>query len=192
MLRGLKQVRGYQKLLNKLGRSTSTVLRGLKHFEGQGEPARVTGKGNKMRLVPIGSKACEAIRNYRDCERLSLTAATRTGRQAKARSELFLSERRARPLTYVRIWQLVKELARLAGFDKEIYPHLFRHSFATHLLENDCDLRVIQELLGHADITTTAVYTHLDMRKLNEVHKRCHPRSGARKEQLSVTSPLAA
>jgi integrase/recombinase XerD len=147
---------------------------------------RVTGKGNKMRLVPIGRKACEAIHNYCHCERLWLTAATRGGRPAKARSELFLSERRARPLTYVRIWQLVKELGRLAGFDERIYPHLFRHSFATHLLENDCDLMVIKELLGHADVTTTSVYCHLDLRKLREVHKRCHPRSGAPKQLPSL------
>jgi integrase/recombinase XerD len=139
---------------------------------------RVTGKGNKMRLVPIGSKACEAIRNYRDYERPWLTALTRGGRPAKVRSELFLSERRSGRLTYQRVWQLVKELGALAGFDKRIYPHLFRHSFATHLLDNDCDLRVIQELLGHADITTTAIYTHLDLRQLKAVYKRCHSRSG--------------
>jgi site-specific recombinase XerD len=146
---------------------------------------RVTGKGNKTRLVPIGRKACDAIQSYIEHERSRLCAATKPqpGREyvpvpAKPRPQLFLSRRRGKTLTYVRIWQLVKELARLAGFDKRIYPHLFRHSFATHLLENDCDLRVIQELLGHADITTTAVYTHLDMRKLREVHKRCHPRSG--------------
>jgi integrase/recombinase XerD len=152
---------------------------------------RVTGKGNKTRLVPIGRKACEAIRNYITYERSWLTAATRGGRPAKARCELFLSEKRARPLTYVRIWQLVQELARLVGFDKEIYPHLFRHSFATHLLENDCDLRVIQELLGHADITTTAVYRHLDVRKLKEVHRRCHPRSGATKEPKPIAVAAA-
>jgi site-specific recombinase XerD len=161
---------------------------------------RVTGKGNKTRLVPIGRKACEAIQNYIEHERPRLIAATKPqwGRDhyvpvpAKPRPQLFLSRRRGKTLTYVRIWQLVKELARLAGFDKRIYPHLFRHSFATHLLENDCDLRVIQELLGHADITTTAIYTHLDMRKLKEVHKRCHPRSGAMKQQERIVQPDVA
>jgi site-specific recombinase XerD len=147
---------------------------------------RVTGKGNKTRLVPIGRTACEAIRSYIEHERSRLCATTtpQKGRDyvpvpAKPRPQLFLSQRRGKTLTYVRIWQLVKELAALAGFEKDVYPHLFRHSFATHLLENDCDLMVIKELLGHADVTTTAVYCHLDMRKLKEVHRRCHPRSGA-------------
>jgi site-specific recombinase XerD len=153
---------------------------------------RVVGKGSKTRLVPIGSKACAAIDNYVKCERQWLTAATRTGRPAKARAELFLSERRGGPLTYQRIWQLITELSALAGFSESIYPHLFRHSFATHLLENDCDLRVIQELLGHENITTTAGYTHLDIRNLKEVHKRYHPRSGAPKEPQTVLTPLAA
>jgi integrase/recombinase XerD len=115
-----------------------------------------------------------------------LTAATCTGVASKGRPELFLSQKRGKTLTYVRIWQLVKELAALAGFEKNVYPHLFRHSFATHLLENNCDLLVITDLLGHADVTTTAVYCHLDVRKLKEVHKRCHPRSGALKEKTQA------
>jgi len=144
---------------------------------------RVTGKGNKTRIVLIGRKACEAIRNYIENERAWLTAASRTGRPAKARPELFLSERRGGSLTYQRIWQLVIELARLAGFDRSIYPHLFRHSFATHLLEGGADLLVIQKLLGHADLTTTAIYTHASAQHLQAVFKRCHPRSGAPKEK---------
>lgn len=160
---------------------------------------RVTGKGNKTRLVPIGRTACEAIRSYIEHERSRFCAATKPqwGRDhyvpipAKPRPQLFLSRRRGKTLTYVRIWQLVKELAHLAGFDKRIYPHLFRHSFATHLLENDCDLMVIKELLGHADVTTTAVYCHLDLRKLKEVHKRCHPRSGASRELKPIAVAAA-
>jgi integrase/recombinase XerD len=155
---------------------------------------RVVGKGNKTRLVPIGRTACAAIADYIKHERSRFTVATQRGTAAKPRPELFPSQRRGKTLTYVRIWQLVKELAALAGFGKEIYPHLFRHSFATHLLENGCDLRVIQELLGHADISTTAIYTHLDIRHLKAVYKRSHPRavSTRKKEAAEQTQILAA
>jgi integrase/recombinase XerD len=155
---------------------------------------RAVGKGNKTRLVPIGRTACAAIEDYIKHERSRFTAATQRGVTAKPRPELFPSQRRGKTLTYVRIWQLVKELAALAGFEKEVYPHLFRHSFATHLLENGCDLRVIQELLGHADISTTAVYTHLDIRHLKAIHKRCHPRAvpTRKKEATAQTKTLAA
>ncbi len=155
---------------------------------------RVVGKGNKTRLVPVGRIACAAIEDYIKHERSRFTAATQRGLSTKPRPELFPSQRRGKTLTYVRVWQLVKELAALAGFEKEIYPHLFRHSFATHLLETGCDLRVIQELLGHADISTTAVYTHLDLRHLKAVHRRCHPRavSTGKKEAVAQTKMLAA
>jgi site-specific recombinase XerD len=153
---------------------------------------RVVGKGNKTRLVPIGRSACAAIQDYIEHERPRFTAATRrTGVPAKQRPQLFLSQKRSKPLTYVRIWQLVKELAAIVGLEKEVYPHLFRHSFATHLLENGMDLRFIQELLGHADVTTTAIYTHLDLRQLKAIYKRCHPRSGATKQQESVAFAAA-
>jgi len=133
----------------------------LAHVNLEERILRVVGKGNKTRLVPIGRTACAAIEDYTKHERSRFTVATQRGVAAKARPELFPSQRRGKTLTYVRIWQLVKELAALAGFEREIYPHLFRHSFATHMLENCCDLRVIQELLGHADISTTAVYKHI-------------------------------
>jgi integrase/recombinase XerD len=81
-------------------------------------------------------------------------------------------------LTTTRIWQIVKERAKLAGMDSErIYPHLLRHSFATHLLGNGADLRVIQEMLGHADIATTQIYTHVDQKRLKETHRKFHPRA---------------
>ena len=80
------------------------------------------------------------------------------------------------PHGFARIWQIIKERANLAGLDENIYPHLLRHSFATHLLSNGADLRVIQELLGHADISTTQVYTHVDQQRLKEVHRQFHPR----------------
>ena len=91
-------------------------------------------------------------------------------------SEIFLS-RNGTKLTTVRIWQIVKNAARLAGLDLNVYPHLLRHSFATHLLSNGADLRIIQELLGHADISTTQIYTHVDQQRLKAIHHRFHPRA---------------
>ena len=90
--------------------------------------------------------------------------------------EIFLSTRGTK-LTTVRIWQIVKTAARLAGLDLNVYPHLLRHSFATHLLSNGADLRIIQEMLGHADISTTQIYTHVDQQRLKAVHHRFHPRA---------------
>ncbi len=130
---------------------------------------RVTGKGNKTRLVPVGSKACEAIRSYLDHERPGLVN-RRTG------SEIFLSAR-GRGMTSVRAWQIIKGAAKTAGLETNVYPHLLRHSFATHLLSNGADLRVIQEMLGHADISTTQIYTHVDQNRLKLVHHRFHPRA---------------
>ncbi|MCB1230574.1 MAG: site-specific tyrosine recombinase XerD [Verrucomicrobiae bacterium] len=129
---------------------------------------RVTGKGNKTRLVPVGGAARDAIRDYLDNERPKLVG-------KKTGSHLFLSKRGGK-LTTQRIWQIVKERARMAGLDENVYPHLLRHSFATHLLSNGADLRVIQELLGHADIATTQIYTHVDQKRLKQVHRQFHPR----------------
>jgi integrase/recombinase XerD len=130
---------------------------------------RVTGKGSKTRLVPVGRKACEAIKEYLDRERPTQVK-KRTG------NEIFLSARGTK-LTTVRVWQIVKQAAKIAGLDTNVYPHLLRHSFATHLLGHGADLRIIQELLGHADIATTQIYTHVDQRHLKSVHHRFHPRA---------------
>jgi integrase/recombinase XerD len=130
---------------------------------------RVTGKGNKMRLVPVGRKACEALAAYLSTERPKLVK-RRTG------SEMFLSNRGTK-LTTTRIWQIVKARAKHSGLEANIYPHLLRHSFATHLLSNGADLRIIQEMLGHADISTTQVYTHVDQQRLKAVHRKFHPRA---------------
>ena len=130
---------------------------------------RVTGKGNKTRLVPVGRKACEAVAAYLSTERPKLVK-RRTG------SEIFLSSRGTK-LTTVRIWQIVKKHAKHSGLEANIYPHLLRHSFATHLLSNGADLRIIQEMLGHADISTTQVYTHVDQQRLKAVHRKYHPRA---------------
>jgi integrase/recombinase XerD len=129
---------------------------------------RVTGKGNKTRLVPIGGRALKALKHYLTRERPTLVG-------KKTYSNIFLSVRGG-PLSPDRIRQIVKERAKAAGLDQNIYPHLLRHSFATHLLENGADLRVIQELLGHADIATTQIYTHVDQKRLKSVHKTFHPR----------------
>ena len=130
---------------------------------------RVTGKGNKMRLVPVGRKACDALASYLASERPKLVK-RRTG------SEIFLSTRGTK-LTTTRIWQIVKARAKHSGLEQNIYPHLLRHSFATHLLSNGADLRIIQEMLGHADISTTQVYTHVDQQRLKSVHRKFHPRA---------------
>ncbi|HZS18322.1 MAG TPA: site-specific tyrosine recombinase XerD [Candidatus Udaeobacter sp.] len=141
----------------------------LENFNFEERVIRVTGKGNKTRLVPVGRKACEALAAYLSTERPKLL-------KRHTSSEIFLSARGSK-LTTVRIWQIVKHHARRAGFESHIYPHLLRHSFATHLLGNGADLRIIQELLGHADISTTQVYTHVDQQRLKAVHRQFHPRA---------------
>jgi integrase/recombinase XerD len=129
---------------------------------------RVTGKGNKTRLVPVGSKAVEAIAGYLDRERPGLVT-KRTG------SHVFLTHH-GKGMTPARLWQIVKGHAGRAGLDQRVYPHLMRHSFATHLLTGGADLRIIQELLGHADISTTQIYTHVEHSRLKAVHRKFHPR----------------
>jgi integrase/recombinase XerD len=141
----------------------------LENFAAEEGILRVTGKGNKTRLVPVGGKACGAIASYLSAERPKLV-------KARSSSEIFLSERGGK-LTTARIWQIVKKHARHSGLEANIYPHLLRHSFATHLLGNGADLRIIQEMLGHADISTTQVYTHVDQQRLKAVHRQFHPRA---------------
>ena len=131
---------------------------------------RVTGKGNKTRLVPIGAQALQALEQYLKRERPDLV------KSGKTSSHIFLSIRGG-PLSPDRVRQIVKNRAAQAGLPKTIYPHLLRHSFATHLLEGGADLRVIQELLGHADISTTQIYTHLDQKHLLQTHQSHHPRA---------------
>jgi integrase/recombinase XerD len=129
---------------------------------------RVTGKGGKTRIVRVGKKALAAILDYLRNERPGLVG-------KRTSSHIFLSIR-GTLLSPDRVRQIVKERAKFAGIDQNIYPHLLRHSFATHLLEGGADLRVIQELLGHADISTTQIYTHVDRQRLKAVHKQFHPR----------------
>jgi integrase/recombinase XerD len=141
----------------------------LEEFGAEEGILRVTGKGNKMRVVPVGRRALEALAAYLSTERPKLV-------KQRSGSEIFLSKRGTR-LTTARIWQIVKKRAHQSGLEMNVYPHLLRHSFATHLLSNGADLRIIQEMLGHADISTTQVYTHVDQQRLKAVHRQFHPRA---------------
>lgn len=130
---------------------------------------RVVGKGAKTRICPVGSAAREAILTYLTHGRPELVS-------AQSSSHIFLSIR-GEELTPARIRQIVQERARQAGLELHVHPHLLRHSFATHLLNHGADLRVIQEMLGHADISTTQIYTHVDQHRLKQVHRQFHPRA---------------
>jgi len=129
----------------------------------------VTGKGDKQRLVPIGVPAQRAVETYLD------ECRPRVARDPGLAQDRLLLSRTGRPLERVAVWQLVKKAARAAGLQK-VHPHVLRHSFATHLLAGGADLRVVQELLGHADIATTQIYTHVDRTHLKDVHRQYHPR----------------
>jgi integrase/recombinase XerD len=168
--RGLRD-RAILELLYASGLRVSELVNArLEFFNFDEGTIRVFGKGSKERLVPVGRAACDAIRAYVERERPECVT-------KKSGSEIFLSSRGGRKLTTVRVWQIVKEVAKRAGLDLNVYPHLLRHSFATHLLSNGADLRIIQEMLGHADISTTEIYTHVDQRRLKAVHHRFHPRA---------------
>ena len=129
---------------------------------------RVFGKGGKERLVPIGRKAVGAIAMYVRELRPVLEKGAGEGR-------LFLNAR-GRPLSRMGAWKILRKYVEKAGIEKPVTPHTLRHSFATHLLEGGADLRAVQEMLGHADISTTQIYTHVDREHLRQVHKQFHPR----------------
>ena len=130
---------------------------------------RVFGKGSKERIVPIGNEALKWIETYLSHSRKNL---------ANKNSEdcLFLNWR-GKKLSRMAIWNIIDKYSKMAKIEKQIHPHILRHSFATHLLEGGADLRSIQEMLGHADISTTQIYTHVDITYLKEVHKTFHPRA---------------
>ena len=128
----------------------------------------VIGKGNKERVTPVGRVAIDALRRYLESGRPRLVT-------PKTPANVFLS-RRGRPFASTTLWGRIKRRARRANMGRNITPHMIRHSFATHLLENGADLRVIQELLGHANISTTEIYTHVGAPRLREIHRRFHPR----------------
>ncbi len=133
------------------------------------EVIRVLGKGNKQRIVPIGSSAIKWMTEY-------LTK-VRPLFQKKLKSEniIFISKRGTK-LSRMAIWKIVRKYTEQANIQKDVHPHTFRHSFATHLLEGGADLRAVQEMLGHADISTTQIYTHIDRDYIKQVHKDFHPR----------------
>lgn len=126
------------------------------------------GKGSKQRLVPIGAVALEIIREYLQNGRSRLV-------KEKTSDALFLS-RRGMAMSRQGFWKLLKGYALKAGISENLYPHMLRHSFATHLLENGADLRAVQTLLGHADIATTQIYTHVLQERLKQIHQQYHPR----------------
>jgi integrase/recombinase XerD len=128
---------------------------------------RCFGKGSKERVVPIGDYVVESVSHYLDIRPEFL--------KKKFSQHLFVT-RLGRKFTREGIWTLVKNYAKRAGIEKDVYPHIFRHSFATHLLAGGADLRSVQEMLGHADISTTQIYTHVDRSRLKKIHKQFHPR----------------
>lgn len=133
---------------------------------------RVIGKGSKERLVPVGEIAQEALEHYIEQARPLFFNPEKAD---KARNKVFLNQRGG-ALTRMSIWNIVQKAAKEAGIKKKVYPHIFRHSFATHLLEGGADLRAVQEMLGHASILTTEIYTHVDRSLLHQTHKQFHPR----------------
>jgi integrase/recombinase XerD len=134
------------------------------------EIVKVRGKGNVDRVVPIGQSALNWINHYRTRVRPAFED------PIKSEDFLFLSQRGSK-LSRMAVWKIVKANAVKAGIDKNVHPHTFRHSFATHLLEGGADIRAVQEMLGHADISTTQIYTHIDRDFLKEVHRTFHPRA---------------
>ena len=141
----------------------------LTNYYKDDEVLRIFGKGKKERLVPIGEKAKSALFDYIYNVRPSYS------KNSQSKGVIYLSNR-GKKLSRKTVWNIVKVISKNSNIDKNITPHTFRHSFASHLIEGGADLRVVQELLGHSNISTTQIYTHLDKSYLKEVHKEFHPR----------------
>jgi integrase/recombinase XerD len=150
-------------------RASELCLLGVRDANLQLGCVRVFGKGSKERIVPMGRAAAEAIKRYLDDCRPALNR--------KNSDRLFLS-RTGQALERIALWQLIDRYARKAGlYDRGVSPHTLRHCFASHLLSGGADLRVVQELLGHADVSTTQIYTHVDSDRIRAVHRKYHPRA---------------
>jgi integrase/recombinase XerD len=134
--------------------------------------ARCVGKGDKERQVPLGSSAIAAISVYLSQDRPALVA-------RRPETDVVFVAKSGRPLSRIGLWSIVKRYARASGASGDVSPHTLRHSFATHMLAGGADLRVVQEMLGHASIATTQIYTRVELSRLREVHSRFHPRSQA-------------
>ncbi|MDR3271606.1 MAG: site-specific tyrosine recombinase XerD [Peptococcaceae bacterium] len=130
---------------------------------------RCLGKGNKERIVPLGELAAQAVQRYLDGPRYRL--------RRKGVTDILFLNAKGKPLTRQGFWLILKACAKASGLDQNISPHTLRHSFATHLLDHGADLRSVQEMLGHADISTTQIYTHLTKQYILEVFRKAHPRA---------------
>jgi len=133
------------------------------------EVIRVLGKGSKERLIPIGTSAISWVKEYLTKSRPLLM------KKMKSENYLFLNSRSTK-LSRMGVWKIIDRYVKEADIKKDVHPHTFRHSFATHLLEGGADLRAVQEMLGHADISTTQIYTHIDRDYIKQIHKQYHPR----------------
>ncbi len=141
----------------------------------KGGSARCVGKGDKQRIVPLGERAIAALVFYLREDRPRLVA-------SRADSPNVFVTRSGRPMSRVELWRIVKKYVRITGLPEAVSPHTLRHSFATHMLAGGADLRVVQEMLGHASIATTQIYTRVEVSRLKEVHRLFHPRSAPRSE----------
>lgn len=131
---------------------------------------QTVGKGDRERIIPIGDVAIDWITQYLKTTRIDLL-------RKRTNTDFVFLNAHGRRLTRQAIWQMIKKYVKLAGIKRHVTPHTLRHSFATHLLENGADLRIVQELLGHADISTTQIYTHISHKHLTEVYQKFHPRA---------------
>jgi integrase/recombinase XerD len=150
----------------RISELSGLVLRDVSLEEGQ---VRVKGKGMKVRIVPLGGRASQSVQQWLSFRNSAAPVAARD-------NALFIS-RRGRGMSVTSVWRVVKHYARAADLPGNVTPHMLRHSFATHLLDHGADLRAVQEMLGHADISTTQIYTHVSDERLRKAHEQFHPRA---------------